>query len=94
MIFLCLLPWIVLSTIAIATPLYPVMQGNVRPDFGIIGTVTWDEEIRWALQNLFTFSPLTSLALFFVAAAVLRPNPRPPRDPRRSCWRACWVRSL
>jgi hypothetical protein len=68
-----LLPWMVLSTIAIHSPLYPVIRGNVRPDFGIIGKVTFDEEVRWALQNLFMFTPIASIPLFFLAAAVLRP---------------------
>ena len=72
-IFVFLLPWMVLSVIAIHTPLYPVIRGNVRPDFGIIGKVTFDEEVRWGLQNLFMFTPIASIPLFFVAAAVLRP---------------------
>ncbi|HVV53611.1 MAG TPA: hypothetical protein VHO06_28405 [Polyangia bacterium] len=71
--FVFLLPWMVLSTIAIHTPFYPLIRGNVRPDFGILGKVTFDEEVRWTLQNLFMFRPITSIALFFVAAAVLRP---------------------
>jgi hypothetical protein len=75
-IFVFLLPWMVLSIIAIHTPLYPVIRGNVRPDFGIIGKVTFDEEVRWGLQNLFMFTPIASIPLFFVAAAVLRPIPR------------------
>lgn len=70
-IFAFLLPWIVLSTIAIHTPLYPVMRGNVRPDFGMSGHVTFDEEIRWGLVNLFMFTPVSSIALFFVAVALL-----------------------
>jgi hypothetical protein len=72
-IFVFLLPWMVLSIIAIHTPLYPVIRGNVRPDFGITGKVTFDEEVRWALQNLFLFTPITSIPLFFLAAAALRP---------------------
>lgn len=71
--FVFLLPWIVLSIIAIHTPLYPVLRGNVRPDFGMSGHVTFDEEVRWALTNLFMFNPVSSIALFFVAAAVLPP---------------------
>jgi hypothetical protein len=69
-----LLPWAVLSMIAIHTPFYPVLRGNVRPDFGILGSVTFDEEVRWALQNLFMFTPVTSIALFFLAVFTIEPS--------------------
>jgi hypothetical protein len=72
-ILVFLLPWIVLSVIAIHTPFYPVIRGNVRPDFGMSGQVTFDEEVRWALTNLFLFTPIKSIALFFVAVFLLRP---------------------
>jgi hypothetical protein len=71
--FWFLLPWIVLSAIAIHTPLYPVMRGNVRPDFGMSGHVTFDEEVRWGLANLFMFTPVSSIALFFIAVVLLPP---------------------
>ena len=35
-----LLPWMVLAVIAIGTPLYPLIQGNVRPDYGFVGART------------------------------------------------------
>ena len=73
-VFIFLLPWMILSTLAIHSPFYPVMRGNVRPDFGMIGRVTFDEEVRWALTNLFMFTPISSIALFFVAIFVLRPS--------------------
>lgn len=66
-----LIPWLTLSIIAARTPLYPIVRGNMRPDFGIIGKVSWGEELRWALENLVFFRPITTIALFFVAAAVL-----------------------
>jgi hypothetical protein len=66
-----LIPWLALSTIAARTPLYPIVRGNMRPDFGIIGKVSWGEELRWALENLVFFKPITTIALFFVAAALL-----------------------
>lgn len=75
---LFLLPWAVLSTMAIHSPFYPIVRGNVRPDFGILGKVTFDEEVRWTLQNMFTFTPVTSIALFFVAVFTLEPS-RPNR---------------
>lgn len=60
-----------MSTIAIHSPLYPIVRGNVRPDFGMSGPVTFDEEVRWALANLFMFTPISSIALFFLAASLL-----------------------
>jgi hypothetical protein len=73
-IFVFLLPWMILSTIAIHSPFYPVVRGNVRPDFGMIGHVALVDEIGWALTNLFMFTPVSSIALFFVAVFVLRPS--------------------
>jgi hypothetical protein len=73
-IFVFLLPWMILSTIAIHSPFYPVVRGNVRPDFGMIGHVALHDEINWALTNLFMFTPISSIALFFVAVFVLRPS--------------------
>ena len=73
-VFVFLLPWDPGLTIAIHSPFYPVVRGNVRPDFGMIGRVTFDEEVRWALQNLFMFTPVSSIALFFVAVFILRPS--------------------
>jgi hypothetical protein len=66
-----LVPWLVLSTIAARTPFYPIVRGNMRPDFGIIGKVSWAEELRWALENLVFDKPISTIALFFVAAALL-----------------------
>jgi hypothetical protein len=73
-IFIFLLPWMILSTIAIHSPFYPVVRGNVRPDFGMIGHVAFSDEVSWALTNLFMFTPVSSIALFFVAVFVLRPS--------------------
>jgi len=73
-IFVFLLPWMILSTIAIHSPFYPVVRGNVRPDFGMIGQVALHDEIGWALTNLFMFTPVSSIALFFAAVFVLRPS--------------------
>ena len=73
-VFVFLLPWMILSTIAIHSPFYPVVRGNVRPDFGMIGHVALHDEVSWALTNLFMFTPVSSIALFFLAVFVLRPS--------------------
>jgi xanthosine utilization system XapX-like protein len=73
-IFVFLLPWMILSTIAIHSPFYPVVRGNVRPDFGMSGHVAFNDEVSWALTNLFMFTPVNTIALFFVAVFVLRPS--------------------
>jgi hypothetical protein len=73
-IFVFLLPWMILSTIAIHSPFYPVVRGNVRPDFGMIGHVAFSDEVAWAVTNLFMFTPISSIALFFAAVFVLRPS--------------------
>lgn len=66
-----LLPWIVMSAGSIGTPFYPVFHGNLRPDFGMVGSVDAGEFARWSLANLFVFVPISSIALLFVAAVVL-----------------------
>jgi hypothetical protein len=66
-----LTPWMALSFRAARTALYPLMKGDVRPDFGVVGRVSWVEGLRWALHNLFVFKPIGSIALFFVAAVAL-----------------------
>ena len=73
--FAFLLPWMVLAVIAIGTPLYPLIQGNVRPDYGFVGSVNFDEKVRWALSNLFVFKPVVTIGMLF-AAAVLLPSTR------------------
>ncbi len=70
-----LLPWMVLAVIAIGTPLYPLIQGNVRPDYGFVGSLHFDEKVRWALTNLFVFKPVGTIGMLF-AAAVLLPGSR------------------
>ena len=70
-----LLPWMVLAVIAIGTPLYPLIQGNVRPDYGFVGSLHFDEKVRWALTNLFVFKPISTIGMLF-AAAVLLPGSR------------------
>ena len=70
-----LLPWMVLAVIAIGTPLYPLIQGNVRPDYGFVGALTFDDKVRWALTNLFVFKPIGTIGMLF-AAAVLLPASR------------------
>jgi hypothetical protein len=66
-----LAPWMALSFRAAHTALYPILKGNVRPDFGIVGKAPWFEALRWAIKNLFFFKPIASIGLFFVAAIAL-----------------------
>jgi hypothetical protein len=74
--FAWLSPWLVLSYQTARTPWYPLIKGNMRSDFGIIGKVAFDEELRWAFANLFTPRPLVTITLFFVAGFLLPPTRR------------------
>jgi hypothetical protein len=73
---LFLLPWMLLSQLMVHTALYPVLRGNIRPDFGIQGSVTLGEELRWTWANLFTPKPIQALGLLFMAVFVLTPSRR------------------
>ena len=64
-------PWMILSYVAARTPLYPIVKGTVRADYGFVGTVTWAEYVRWTLENLAYFVPIGSISLFFLAALLL-----------------------
>ena len=66
-----LVPWMVLSAGSIGTAFYPVFHGNLRLDFGMIGSVDRGELVRWTLANAFVFWPVSSIALLFVAAVML-----------------------
>ena len=68
---LFLAPWLILSLVTARTAFYPIIKGNMRADFGVVGRVSWDEGLRWALLNLFTFKPISTLALLFLAAFML-----------------------
>ena len=69
---LFLLPWMVLSLSAVGTMMYPVFKGNLRADFGILGSVTPAEELRWSVENLFyPTRPIRAIYLMFAAALVL-----------------------
>jgi hypothetical protein len=66
-----LVPWMIMSAGSIGTPFYPIFHGNLRPDFGMVGRVDRAELVRWTLANAFVFWPISSIALLFVAAAML-----------------------
>jgi hypothetical protein len=66
-----LFPWLVISARCLGTPLYPVIRGNLRPDFGMVGKVELGESLRWALANLLVFKPVTTIGVLFLAAVML-----------------------
>jgi hypothetical protein len=66
-----LLPWMIHSLRAVGTIMYPIFKGYARPDFGIVGTVTFAEEIRWSIENLMYQRPLRTLFLMFATALAL-----------------------
>jgi hypothetical protein len=68
---LFLLPWMILSLRSVGTIMYPVFKGYARKDFGIVGTVTFAEEIRWSIENLLYQRPLRTLFLMFATALAL-----------------------
>ena len=70
-LLLFLTPWFALSIWSARTPFYPIINGNITTGFGFVGTVKWDEMVRWSLANMFTFQPVQSLALFFAAGFFL-----------------------
>jgi hypothetical protein len=72
--FLFLAPWMVLAVLTVRTPLYPLLNGNMRADAGTAGSVSGYEELRWTLTNLLNLTgskPVQTLPLFFVAAFFL-----------------------
>jgi hypothetical protein len=73
---LFLSPWMITSYIATGTPFYPVFKGYLRPDFGLMGRVTPAELFRWSIENVFFFKPISTIALFFMAAFALPFNRR------------------
>jgi hypothetical protein len=67
-----LLPWMLLALSSVGTMMYPVFKGNLRPDFGLLGSVTPAEELRWSIENIFyPTRPIRAIYLMFAAALVL-----------------------
>jgi hypothetical protein len=66
-----LVPWMVMSAGSIGTAFYPLLHGNLRRDFGMVGSVDRGELVRWTLANVFVFWPVSSIALLFLAAVML-----------------------
>jgi hypothetical protein len=66
-----LLPWAVLGFINARTALYPLMGGNVNRIFGAVGRVPFKDEVNWSLWLLFRYKAIPSIALLFLAAALV-----------------------
>jgi hypothetical protein len=67
-----LAPWMLMSYANAHTILYPIMQGDSNPDWGLMGTVPWEEEIRWFAINLKWPEPARTLVCFVLAGFLLR----------------------
>jgi hypothetical protein len=67
----CLVPWLWMAYRAEHTVFYPLIKGNLRPDFGFIGEVTRAELARWTLWNIFKTKPIIALPLIFAGALAL-----------------------
>ncbi|HEX4406920.1 MAG TPA: hypothetical protein VH560_18910, partial [Polyangia bacterium] len=65
-----LLPWMLLALVTVGTPLYPLIKGNLNPEFGILGHITLAEELRWSIENLF-YQTRVIKAIYLMFAAVL-----------------------
>jgi hypothetical protein len=71
-----LLPWMVLALVTVGTPLYPVIKGNLNPEFGIIGVVPPVEELRWSIENLFYQTRVIKALYLLYGVALLLPMTR------------------
>jgi hypothetical protein len=68
--FAFLLPWMLLALATVGTALYPLFKGNLNHEFGILGQVTFAEELRWSIENLF-YQTRVIKAIYLMFAAVL-----------------------
>jgi hypothetical protein len=71
-----LLPWMVLALVTVGTPLYPLIKGNLNPEFGIIGVVPLVEELRWAIENLFYQTRVIKALYLIYGVVILLPMTR------------------
>ncbi len=67
-----LLPWATLSYRSSGTPLYPLLQGYYRPEYGQLSSVNPDMDLpTWFWLNVRHCDPVRSLPLFLVAGLLL-----------------------
>jgi hypothetical protein len=75
-VVLFLIPWWIVAYRSSATFLFPIIVGNGRADFGVLGRVSLGEELQFFVFNAFWNRPVRTIWFFVLAALCLDERPR------------------
>jgi hypothetical protein len=75
-VVLCLIPWWIVAYRSSGTFLFPLIVGNGRADFGVLGRISLREELQFFVFNALWNRPVRTIWLFVLAALFLDEKPR------------------